>query len=471
MRELLFLSHANPEDNEFTLWLALQLAREGYPVWCDLTHLLGGEETWSDIEKAIRQRTRKFIYVVSKTSNSKKGPLKELTVAENVARDAELEEFVIPLLIDNLPPRDINIQLSLINAISFTDGWAKGLKRLLEKLEKIKFPKDRRFNPSAVASWWKDHFSAEKTVLNEPEDYLANWFPIDELPPTVNFHVLYDTIYVKAEVKGELPYPAFQHKNFLVTFAKAEDFEGKLGRSVIIPDTHPFPTEDLLAGKLRKEIVGRKESRDFIVRLLRLGWEMMLKRRQLPIHEMANDTRCFYFTKGLAEHDTVTFRYGSKTSFRQVVGYRTVTNLTTKEQRKQYWHFGVQGKPMVYPTVAFYIKPHVVFSDDGNNLWEGKKRMHAARRRQCRSWWNAEWRDRILASMTWLAGDGETIELKLGSDVSVNLSKTPLVFTSPVSYIEPEKKQTVAVVDEDFDEDDFDEEEIEEEEGGVIGNE
>jgi hypothetical protein len=42
MADLLFLSHANPEDNEFTLWLALQLAKEGYKVWCDLTGFLGG---------------------------------------------------------------------------------------------------------------------------------------------------------------------------------------------------------------------------------------------------------------------------------------------------------------------------------------------------------------------------------------------------------------------------------------------
>ena len=40
-RDTLLLSHANPEDNEFTLWLALQLANHGYKVWSDLTKLLG----------------------------------------------------------------------------------------------------------------------------------------------------------------------------------------------------------------------------------------------------------------------------------------------------------------------------------------------------------------------------------------------------------------------------------------------
>jgi hypothetical protein len=41
-------SHAI-EDNTFTRWLSLQLARNGYRVWCDLTKLLGGEIFWRDI--------------------------------------------------------------------------------------------------------------------------------------------------------------------------------------------------------------------------------------------------------------------------------------------------------------------------------------------------------------------------------------------------------------------------------------
>jgi TIR domain len=62
-REMLFLSHANPEDNVVTNWLALRLAAEGYAVWCDLTRLLGGEAFWDDIQSAIEERTAKFLYI------------------------------------------------------------------------------------------------------------------------------------------------------------------------------------------------------------------------------------------------------------------------------------------------------------------------------------------------------------------------------------------------------------------------
>ncbi len=82
---MVFVSHANPEDNDFSQWLSLQLAKEGYPVWCDLTSLLGGEDFWSDIEDAIRYGTSKFLYVLSRDSNQKTGPLQELALALAVA--------------------------------------------------------------------------------------------------------------------------------------------------------------------------------------------------------------------------------------------------------------------------------------------------------------------------------------------------------------------------------------------------
>lgn len=71
MRDLIFISHANPEDNEFTQWLGLQLSSQGYSVWSDVTKLIGGEDFWADIESAIRDHTIKFLFIVSRASNTK----------------------------------------------------------------------------------------------------------------------------------------------------------------------------------------------------------------------------------------------------------------------------------------------------------------------------------------------------------------------------------------------------------------
>jgi len=176
MRNLLFVSHANPEDNIFSRWLAPQLAKEGYGVWCDQTRLLGGEDFWADIEEAIRKHTCRLLYVLSAASNHKPGPLQELHVAQTVARREGLDDFVISLRVDDtLAHSDINIQLARINAIDFRAGWAIGLRTLLKKLQQDRVQKDARFSAESVASWWQSQFGSDIRVRSELEEYLSNW--------------------------------------------------------------------------------------------------------------------------------------------------------------------------------------------------------------------------------------------------------------------------------------------------------
>jgi hypothetical protein len=111
-RDTIVLSHAY-EDNQFTCWLALQLARNGYHVWSDLTHLLGGEIFWNNIETLIRQGCVKFIYVLSRNSNRGEGRgfWKELDLADAQSKVNKISDFIIPVSIDDLPSNDYNIYL------------------------------------------------------------------------------------------------------------------------------------------------------------------------------------------------------------------------------------------------------------------------------------------------------------------------------------------------------------------------
>ncbi|MGH2561119.1 MAG: TIR domain-containing protein [Thermomicrobiales bacterium] len=115
------------------------MAHQGYPVWCDLTKLLGGEDFWSDIETVIRERTAKVLYVLSRSSNHRDGTLRELSVAQAVERSCHIDDFIIPLKIDDLPHADINIRLHHLNAVrcpSIRGGpsdwvvWLKSWKRM-----------------------------------------------------------------------------------------------------------------------------------------------------------------------------------------------------------------------------------------------------------------------------------------------------------------------------------------------------
>lgn len=453
MRDLLFLSHANPEDNEFTLWLALQLAREGYKVWCDLTGFLGGEDTWRDIDKLIRERTAKFLYVLSRVSNDKHGALKELQVAENVARDHDFHDFILPLHVDDLPHKEINIQLARLNAIPFCDGWAKGLKALFEKLQRDEVLKVTESTPEIVASWWREHFSADQGVTKEPEEYLSNWFLIQNMPKEILFHVLRRTTIGKLGLSDDPPYPAFHEGEFLISFAEAEDFRNNLGESLIIERTLHFSLNDFLEGMCGDQIVDRNDARGFVSRLLRMAWENFVKKQDLPVYNLSN-AQCVYFKKGFAKDEKAFFcGVDGKRTFRQLVGYGTM------KRGKRFWHFGIQAKPSTYPFAAFVIKPHVVFSDDGQHIWDSPERMHIARRSQCKDWYNPEWRDRMLAAMSWLAGEDGTIKLPVGKDLALGVPTHPLMFTSPVSYVEPQKD--APRVDIDYEEDEQEDAETE----------
>lgn len=435
-RDTVFISHANPEDNQFTLWLALRLAKEGYPVWCDLTKLLGGEAFWDDIEKTIREKANKVIYVLSKASNETDGVIREIHLAQNVARKNGFRDFVIPLHIDDLPYSDVTIEVNRLNIIPFEKSWARGLERLLKKLDEDNVPKKKNFSPNAVSSWWRTQFSAEHGVIEKPDEHLSNWFPITHFPETIYFHKLTRTRIGKVEVPDKLPYPAAQDGALLISFAKAGEFDGFLGEQKIVG------TRDWLLS----ELLNGKEHRDFkrhLSRILRVAWEQMMEKRGLPLHTMANKTKCGYFTTGKAEKDTIYFRGvdGTK-SHRAVVGFKTITNLTTRQQTKRFWHYGIQGKPILYPRPMYVIKGHVLFSNGGRTIWQSKERLASARRNQCAGWWNDDWRDRMLATISWLARDEEFIQVPLAQEVALTVIKSPITFESPVTYLSPKEEQS-----------------------------
>jgi hypothetical protein len=49
-RDVVFISHATPDDNEFVRWLGTRLTGYGYKVWADIFDLAGGTPFWGSIE-------------------------------------------------------------------------------------------------------------------------------------------------------------------------------------------------------------------------------------------------------------------------------------------------------------------------------------------------------------------------------------------------------------------------------------
>jgi hypothetical protein len=448
---MVFVSHANPEDNEVALWISLQLATEGYAVWCDLTKLLGGEKFWEDIQEAISGRTAKFIYILSRASNHKRGTLDELDCAIGTEKRHNLRDFIITAKIDDLPYDDVYIGIRRLNHIDFK-GWAKGLSVVLEKFETDGVPRTASFNSDSVCSWWRDQFSADAGIVERPEALLSNWFKVESIPARLYEHRLSA---IKPGPVGVdetvFAYPAaWVSDTSFLTFARADEACSKLGENLEITATNDYPYEDVLSGKAVKD--GPK----YIAQLFRSGWEEALKNR-LPVYEMANNQLCFYFPGDLVKDDCIHFVKpdGDKT-WRDMVGFKTLLR-----GRVRHWHYGISGKPILRPETLFVIKGHVLFSDDRKILWASKEATAKARRNQCKNWWNDEWRDRILAAMSFLADNDGQFSIPLADNAELRLSKFPMTFESPVSYLQPKELKREEIDDYAFEEED---EELDDEE-------
>ncbi len=462
MRNMLFVSHANPENNGFALWLSLQLAKDGYPVWCDLTKLLCGEKFWDDIQDAIGNRSVKFIFVVSRQSNAKDGPKDELQCAVTAAKNHGLADFILPVAIDDLPVDQYYIPLLRRNVRSFRDGWAQGLAGLLEKLEKDMVPKNPNFTPECVSKWWREQFHKDCRELETPEEYLSNYFEITALPEKIYLHKVcmpatHSTESRRRAYASSLPYPAVLHGDYVISFADTEAFLDANRDIIYAMDKNAVGTRDFKAGK-SAAVPHRDVARNIIINLMGAAWNAQMKAKDIPYYEMSDTGRCYYFLPELSDKKRHPFKdRDGKTKSKALHGASTTRTFKYNEETKKtrFWHFGIQARPILSPVAGFALRYHVLFSDDGKNIWNDRDKMHRARRSQCKDWWNDDWRDRLLAFMHMLRSGAETMPLPLGPETKAEVSLLPVTFLSPVSYLPPESpvRSDEAIGDSD-DEDD-----------------
>jgi hypothetical protein len=378
-RNMLFVSHANPEDNLFTRWLALRLAREGYPVWSDLTKLLGGEDFWRDIEVAIRERTAKFLFVLSKVSNQKQGARMELTVASKVGRS--IHDFIILLRIDNIQHDDINIELQRLNCIDFSKGWTTGYGSLLKKLQEDGIERDSRFSPDTVTKWWRDNYSVDEGVTAESECCASNWFEFSQLPQTVWLHSIDPRNKFENAVEDNVlkfPVPAHPHGNCIFSFAKADELSTHLAEHGLeIVHSRELSFAGFSKDGLEHPKIQRRAAHQILSRMFRDGFERCAMSKGLLPYELSGGARYYWFKQGLIEKDKVFFTNPSgKKCWRAMVGYKSF-NAKEGQARYRNWHFGIQARPSFWPFTGLVVKAHVAFTENGV-LYESKAKQHAA---------------------------------------------------------------------------------------------
>lgn len=445
MRDTIFISHVTPEDNEFTWWLSSRLKLAGYKVWCDLKGLKGGErDYWKIIENVIRNDSCKFLLVVSRLTVSRDGVLDEYEFAKSIAKENSLLDFVIPLRIDSTP-YNARIGLNRYNYIEFTESWAKGLKILLEKFDDDKVPEQSTGDGSLILISHETIFPSGCGIIPKKETYYSNWWEIKNMPEYL-FCYQYpneeQAILVSKECNN---YPIVTHGNHLVTFDDSIDVirikhdDLNLLSDSIIELTpikvHKIPTTKILVGYESDSFPTLLDSRYLLKRVLKRALHLLMKARGLHWHEMSGKVNCYYHTINKHPRKGIVITYPDRQKKKALVG----------KYYDNKWHFGVSFKTRLFPKVCFSLKSHILFSDKGYVIWDDPYKLHSARRKKGKSWFNKEWRDLLLAFISGLQSEDSTITLNLNKDFVLQLPLLTITFESEVGYIEPvtESRQNI----------------------------
>jgi len=420
-RDVIFVSHAYPEDNVFAEWLAHRLQVAGYLPWIDLSNLTGGERIWPEAEAAIRDRAFRFLYVLSRTSNGKVGTLRELNVASKVGARLGLSDYVIPVAVDDLSVADYNIELAELAPVSFASGWDRGLTALLAKLERLGAP--RPSSPAEVAEAWRSRMDGLKHLRDTPERLFSNKFSVRASPSSIYEYVV-ESADIAEEAARQTAVPAVRTGGRVYAFSpNGPEIQSVLrgpGRACAVPCDRPRPDSP------------ERATYDAFLALAGRSWELALERRGLRRYQLSNDRSCMFFPTGLAP-ERVTFSADGLQSWRALAGRR----------KDAFWHYGVSALVRHFSgTLCVSTAAHVIFSDDGVHPWDSAEAQHRARRGLARNWWNPKWRDTLLAAMSWICDECDVVRVATGVDQSIDVERIPMLFEAPFTYVEDSTKPT-----------------------------
>lgn len=423
-RRIVFISHSNPEDNDFTTWLAARLALAGYEVWSDITKLIGGEVFWKDIEEAIRHHSVKFVSVLSVNAPNKRGFMKELSVADAIEGQGKLGDFIIPVRIDDIPFSDIPIQTHNKNVIDFTAGWHDGLARILKKFEQDRVPDCSTNLASSLSDWAKGHLDLKRGVKPEDQTLMSNWLPIEDLPSTVRISSFTLTPLNIEPLQAQ--WPARLVGSRIVSFVRSQDFDlpGEFAnlRNEVEIETETF----LRSGASSLPQLTYNDRSNILTDLLGQAWRSYAKSRGLLEYSLANGNQCWFLPALAGKPERVAYTdVLGKTGKRALVG--------RSEKLGVYWHLAVEFQPSIGKQHRYTALTHVVFTSDGQTLLPSAGQQHRLRRSFCKQWWQDRWRDLISAYLAKLSERERILKISIAPHRTVSVSTSPLKFISPVN--------------------------------------
>lgn len=446
-REALFISHANPEDNAFSLWLGAKLAAMGYEVWADVMRLHGGADWQRELELALRTRAFKVLVVCTPDAVEKQGVRNEIEIASKLSNELKDHKFIIPL---KLKAYDSPFRIAHAQYVDFSKSWAIGLAELVELLSTTyKVPKQLG---RSMEGWLATQTRGATRLVQQNERLNSNWLRFKGLPSLIRY----------CEPPAGFPIDRFQDRtqhqwpvvpfgSGVITFADLQNGQIALdmpARMVTELRVHDF----LKDGWIRLNIKGYEARRQF-ADLGNQAFEAFLHSRGLSSFEGSGGRRAWWGDIRTVPLTQIPFGWSHQKGRRQIVGQ--------SEKRDVHWHYAVSGQVRTAPLRHLRISSRLIFSDNGIDAIADVKKMHRLRRSFAKSWRNARWRDMLSAFLWWLGEGEDQIALPIGPGEELHLLLPPVTFACPVLVIH-DGEEPPDEDDPDVDSDSWDDEESDE---------
>ena len=421
-RDVIFISHANPEDNAFTLWIGAKLSALGYEVWADILRLTGGEDWQRSLEATLRCRTCKVLLVGTSCSVTKQGVRNEIQIASEVGKTIGDPEFIIPL---KLEPYDSPFLIAHAQYIDFEKSWSRAFIELLNAVEnKYRIP---RAKEPLVTSWHHLQQIHTNNIVHDPELLISNWVTISQLPDFITHYGFQGSInidYAEAQIRAS-PWPVSRFGRGFLSFGLHTDLHNHFGSNLPIIAKEDIRIHEFLENGWPDLLIKRRDALNRFSDMTRQALEKFFAHKGLKPYNLSSNQLAWWVPYRDGPTRKVAFRWNDLSGRRQIQG--------RSEKHAMYWHFGVTVRIRSSPIRRIGFVSRLIFTSDGTTPLKSPKRMHRLRRSFAKDWRNARWRDMYLAFLSWLSDGSDRLLVPMNNVENLVLTLPPFSLTAPVS--------------------------------------
>lgn len=417
-KKLIFISHAQPEDDYLAVWLASKLRQLGYEVWVDKDNLMKGDAFWNEIELKMKNDSLRFIPLVSETYINKSqdkntGVFLEVSLSKSISR--KINNYILPLKVDGCSYDDFPISFLPLDSIDFSKNWGKGLKELIEELELQSIPKCTV--ETNVLQQWHKYLDVQGKVLDHPDFYGSNWLP-STLPKTIS---IYRFTGDARKAQNEIPFAQKRDKDYILGFfddagldLRTEFREDVALDDFLFDDTYILNSGDLI-----------KATRLHLAQLMNSALnEFFYQHENIKCWTKKSKEKIYYTRKPPKPSGAYTFEIGNKKGWRTLKG----------KKGEIHWNYSMSFKFQLNPFPHFVANPHLLISDE-NGFKEDDRKY---RRSIPKEWYNRHWYDRIFAFMNYVNEGSNEQFLKITSGREVfEIDLRTSLYKSDKGYDEP----------------------------------